>query len=122
MTNTDVAFKSAVPVVPVEDFPAAVAFYRDTLGFTATFEQGAYGGVERDGLELHLDAADPTTRKGSGAVTVRINVAGIDSFYAEVEPSGAVDPNEPLETKPWGTRQFSVRDTAGNRITFVESA
>ena len=30
--------------------------------------------------------------------------------------------NAPLETKPWGLRQFSVVDLDGNRITFAQPA
>jgi hypothetical protein len=31
-----------------------------------------------------------------------------------------VKPDERLETKPWGLRQFSVPGPLGNRITFAE--
>lgn len=122
MTTTDVRFATATPVIPVDDLATAIAFYRNTLGFNATFEQGAYGGVQRDAVELHLDAASDSSRKLAGTTTVRVNVDGIDALYTAVEPSGAVDPAEPLETKPWGTRQFSVRDNCGNRVTFVQNA
>lgn len=121
MTTTDVRFATATPVIPVDDLATAIAFYRDALGFNATFEQGAYGGVQRDAVELHLDASD-LSRKLAGTTTVRVSVDGIDTLYAAVEPSGAVNPAEPLETKPWVTRQFSVRDNCGNRVTFVQTA
>jgi uncharacterized glyoxalase superfamily protein PhnB len=121
MTPSDASLLAAVPVMPVEDFSAAVAFYRDVLGFTPTFMAGEYGGVERGSVELHLDAADPTTRPGVGVVTVRIAVDRIEDLYAELEPTGSVDPAEPLRDTPWGTTQFSVRDNCGNRITFARA-
>jgi uncharacterized glyoxalase superfamily protein PhnB len=41
------------------------------------------------------------------------------AFFAELEPKGVIDPEEPIRTTPWGTRQFSVLDCCGNRITFT---
>lgn len=110
---------ATVPVLPVRDLPAAVALYRDDLGFTVAFEQGPYAGVVRDGVELHLDGV---VNEAAGKVTARITTDGVDDLYAELEPRGVVDPNEPLHTMPWGARQFSVLDADGNRITFVQPA
>jgi hypothetical protein len=33
-----------------------------------------------------------------------------------------IHPAEPLETKPWGMRQFSALDLDGNRLTFAQPA
>jgi hypothetical protein len=49
-----------------------------------------------------------------------VNVEGVDRLFAILEPRGVIDPDEPLNTKPWGARQFSVLDCCGNRITFVQ--
>jgi uncharacterized glyoxalase superfamily protein PhnB len=116
---TETRILGTVPVVPVIDVGPAIAFYRDALGFTLAFEQGAYAGVERGGAHVHLDGV---ANAAAGQVTVRIAVEGVDALYAEIEPKGVVDPAEPLNTKPWGARQFSVLDCCGNRITFVEGA
>jgi catechol 2,3-dioxygenase-like lactoylglutathione lyase family enzyme len=119
MTVTTISLRGAVPVVPVRDVQEAIAFYRDRLGFQLAFEQGEYAGVRRDAVELHLDGV---VNGGAGLVTCRIETDGVDELYAEVEPGGAVDPAEPIRTTPWGSRQFSVLDPNGNRITFVRSA
>jgi catechol 2,3-dioxygenase-like lactoylglutathione lyase family enzyme len=108
-----------VPVVPVTDVAEAVAFYGDSLGFALAFHQGEYAGVERGAAHLHLDGV---ANDGAGKVTARVTVSGVDALYAEIEPTGVVDPAEPINTKPWGARQFSVLDCCGNRITFVEGA
>jgi uncharacterized glyoxalase superfamily protein PhnB len=108
-----------VPVVPVTDVGAAIAWYQDAIGFALAFQQGEYAGVERGGAHLHLDGV---VNAAAGQVTVRVAVEGVDALFAEIEPHGVVDPAEPLNTKPWGARQFSVLDCCSNRITFVEGA
>jgi len=108
-----------VPVIPVTDAAEAIAFYRDRLGFSLAFEQGPYAGVSRDGVELHLDGVE---NRGAGMVTCRVETENVETLYSELEPTGVVDPAEPLRTTPWGSRQFSVLDCCGNRITFVEGA
>ncbi len=55
-------------------------------------------------------------------MTCRIETNGIDELYAELEPKGVVDPAEPIHDMPWGSRQFSILDCSGNRVTFVHSA
>jgi catechol 2,3-dioxygenase-like lactoylglutathione lyase family enzyme len=112
----DIEITSAIPVVPVQDVPAAVAFYRDKLGFTPAFEMDGYAIVTRGPAELHLDGSAEWPRP---ATSCRINLRGVDALYAEIE-QGIVDSKEPLETHPHGMRQFSVRDPWDNRITFAE--
>ncbi|HEY7069828.1 MAG TPA: VOC family protein [Acidimicrobiales bacterium] len=120
MTTEDVKFTAVVPVVPVRNAADAIAFYRDKLGFDLAFEAGPdYAGVARLGVELHLDGV---VNDAAGAVSVRITVHGVDALYAELEPRGVIHPEEPLEIKPWGLRQFSVVDLDGNRITFAQPA
>jgi uncharacterized glyoxalase superfamily protein PhnB len=119
MSDEKVQVLGTVPVLPVTDVQEALAFYRDALGFECAFEQGQYAGVVRGDAQVHLDGV---VNSGAGQMTVRVTVAGVDALYAEIEPKGVVDPAEPLNTKPWGARQFSVLDCCGNRITFVEGA
>jgi uncharacterized glyoxalase superfamily protein PhnB len=120
MATDDVKFTAVVPVVPVRNTADAIAFYRDKLGFDVAFEAGPdYAGVSRLGIEIHLDGV---VNAAAGAVSVRITTHGIDALYADLEPQGVIHPEEPLETKPWGLRQFSVVDLDGNRITFAQPA
>ena len=108
-----IEFKSAVPVLPARDVKAAVAFYRDKLGFTQYFDMGNYAGIGRGGAEFHLYETQDKP------VIARINVEGIDALHAGV-PKDVMLADEPLETKPWGLRQFGVADPTGNRITFAQ--
>jgi uncharacterized glyoxalase superfamily protein PhnB len=113
LTNT-------IPVIPVADAREAIAFYRDRLGFQVAFEAGPdYGGVARDAALVHLDGV---ANGGAGTVTCRIETDAVDDLFAELEPRGVIDPAEPIRDTPFGTRQFSVLDCCGNRITFVRDA
>jgi len=116
---SSVHLTGATPVIPVRDIREAIDFYRDRLGFTVAFEQGPYAGVTRDEVEVHLDGV---VNEAAGSVTCRIETVEVDALFAELEPEGVIDPDEPLHTMPWGARQFSVLDCCGNRITFVRSA
>ena len=102
----------------VKDVNAAVAFYGDKLGFQKAFEQGNYAGVTRGPIEIHLSGY----AQGATPVEIRVDLAGVDALHGEVAPKGIIDPEQPLETKPWGMRQFSVLDLDGNRIVFAQAA
>ncbi len=51
---------------------------------------------------------------------VRFVVKNVEALYNEIKDSGAVHPNGALQTKPWGTREFTVLDLDGVCITFYE--
>ena len=109
------SLEAAIPVLPVADVPKAVAFYRDRLGFTKLFDLGPYAGIRRGPIEIHLNG-----HGAPGPVAMRVAVRGVDALYEELEKQRVIHPNEPLETKPFGMRQFSVLDADGNTITFAE--
>jgi len=113
---TTIRLETAIPVLPVSDVPKAIAFYRERLGFEPRFEYGPYAGVARGPIELHLDGSTP----GAEPVTCRVALRGVDELYAELSAQGVIHPKEPLETKPFGMRQFSVLDQDKNRFTFAQ--
>jgi len=108
--------EATVAVLPVSDVPKSIAFYADRLGFRRLFEYGPYGGVGRGPIELHLDGSAPP----AAPVSVRFTVSSVDELFAEMQQHDVIDPAEPLETKPFGQRQFSVRDLDRNRLTFAQ--
>lgn len=114
----DIELKAAVPVLPVDDVSKAVDFYTTRLGFAKAFAFGPYAGVQRGSVMIHLDASEAATYPGP--TCCRVDVEGVDALFREMEAQSVVHPGEPLETKPFGMRQFSVLDGCGNRITFAE--
>lgn len=115
---SEIQFRGAVPVLVVEDVAKSIAFYEQRLGFAKAFEFGPYAGVERLGVQVHLNGApgDCDSRPN----TCRIDVRGVEALHAELDAQGVVKADERLQDMPFGMRQFSVLDPSGNRITFAE--
>lgn len=116
MTTT---FMQAVPVLASLDVRRSIDFFVQHLGFAEVHaEQGVYGIVERDKVEVHFWACDD--RRIAEATGCRILVNGINALYAHCHDAGVVHPNAPLGDRPWGTHEFAVLDPDGNLVTFVE--
>jgi uncharacterized glyoxalase superfamily protein PhnB len=121
--------------LPHDDPEAALAFYRDTLGFELRNDVG-YEGMRwltvgppnqpETSLVLHPPAADPGINdderrtileliaKGSyGAVTLATK--DLDGLFDKLQASGADVVQEPMD-QPWGVRDCAFRDPAGNMI------
>ncbi len=112
-------FLRGVPVLPSLDVRKATKFYQETLDFKTVFlSDEPYAIVARDGVEIHLwQCEDPELPSRTGC---RIMVEGIDELYRQLEPTGVVHPNAPLEEKPWGSKEFAIGDMDRNLITFEE--
>ncbi|TDC36969.1 VOC family protein [Micromonospora sp. 15K316] len=125
--------------LPQTDPDAALAFYRDTLGFEVRNDVG-YGGmrwitvgpVKQPGtsIVLHPPAADPgitdderrtvleLIAKGSyGAVTLASD--DLDEVFERLVAAGAEVVQEPTE-QPYGVRDCAFRDPTGNLIRINE--
>ncbi|MEM7274868.1 MAG: VOC family protein [Actinomycetota bacterium] len=102
-------------IFPVADMAAAVGFYR-TLGFDVEQYDGGYACVRHRGEELlHLALAqelDPATNRAAGYLHVQ-DVDRWHDAWAVVVDDRVTDP---LGDRPWGMREFSIRDPAGNLL------
>jgi uncharacterized glyoxalase superfamily protein PhnB len=118
---------SVVPVLPAADVAVSLAWWVEVCGFAESFRHGdppEYVGITRDGVSVHLAlVSGPELARSVGEQTmVRIVVADVAAMHAEYcERGGVVHPNGPLETKPWGTREFGAIDPNGVCVTFVSS-
>jgi methylmalonyl-CoA/ethylmalonyl-CoA epimerase len=112
----------------VDDYEAAVAFYRDALGLT---EQESW--VRPDGRGTILQAGRATLelfdrqqadtldrievgRRVSGSVRFAIEVADSDAAAAHLVDAGAVL-ERPAALTPWGDRNARVRAPDGMQLT-----
>ena len=108
-------FNHPTPELPVEDVERAQRHYRDVLGFEIgwLYPGKEIGAVSRDGAAIFF-------RRRSRPFEPAIHwvfADDIDATHNELRTAGAKIV-EPLETKPWGLRQFSVEDIDGNRFYF----
>ncbi|HEY2860074.1 MAG TPA: glyoxalase superfamily protein [Terracidiphilus sp.] len=105
------------PELPAVNLPAAIDFYRK-LGFALVSQTPSrdYAIVERDGIALHL-FEDPT--HSSTLVGVHLFTHELADLFDEF--SGRSIPfTQNIERKPWGNRDFRVKDDYGNELKFTE--
>jgi ankyrin repeat protein/catechol 2,3-dioxygenase-like lactoylglutathione lyase family enzyme len=100
--------------MPCNDVPAAVAWYRDVLGFTVNYQQHDIGVIDRDKARIIIVAR---TEKHTGIGSCYIYVHDADALYTEYTARG-VKIDKPPVSQPWGLREFLVYDPDGNRISF----
>ena len=104
-----------VPELPVADVERAQQYYRDVLGFEIGWISPGkeIGAVSRGSVAIFFRRRNPPFEPAVHWVFAE----DLDATYRELKSAGAkiVDP---LETKPWGLRQFTVDDPAGNRFYF----
>jgi catechol 2,3-dioxygenase-like lactoylglutathione lyase family enzyme len=116
MTGPAVSAKRIAPIFPVVDLEASFAFYR-RLGFaTRRYDQGGYGFVTLDGVELHLGVVPEVV----GPASAYLYVDDADELASRWSAAGiAVHP--PQDT-PWGMHEGAVVDPDHNVIRFGNPA
>lgn len=118
--------KGAIPVLPAKDVAASLAWWVDCCGFKETFRDATppnYAGINRGDAYLHISGMDDKKLALTvGMQTmVRLAVKNIEALYTEYQRRGGkVHPNGPLQTKPWGTKEFAAIDPCGVCVTFQE--
>lgn len=107
------------PELPAANVSAATAFY-ERLGFVLASQSPArdYAIVERDGIAIHL-FEDKAHRHAQGGV--HIFTHDLAQLFEEFADRG-VRFAQKIERKPWGNREFRVKDDFGNELKFTEPA
>ena len=113
-------FGRTTPILRIFDEAKAREFYVDFLGFKVDwehrFEPGLpfYMQVSKDDCVLHLSEHHGDCSPGAA---VRIETSDLDGFHTELMSKGYKHARPGVEQTPWGTRELSVRDAFGNRLT-----
>ena len=122
-----------------------MAFY-DRLGFDIRRYDAGYGYAEREGLRIHLRAS-PELEPFGNYSEVYVETSDPDRLHEEWRACGllavrgsigpeliaevrrrweAGDPvglmSESVEDKPWGVREFGIRDLDNNHLRFGRSS
>jgi uncharacterized glyoxalase superfamily protein PhnB len=121
----DVSIQSSF--LPHDDPDAALAFYRDLLGFEVRGDVG-YGGMrwitvghpDQPGtsIVLHPPGVDPGITDDERRTIVEMMVLAtkdLDNTFERLRAGGAEVVQEPTE-QPYGVRDCAVRDPAGNLL------
>jgi len=99
--------KGAIPVLPAADTAESLKWWTEVCGFKETFRDATpptYAGINRGEAYLHI--------AGMNDKTLARKVGD--------QRGGKVHPNGPLQTKPWGTKEFGAIDPNGVCVTFQE--
>jgi uncharacterized glyoxalase superfamily protein PhnB len=121
--------------LPQTDPEAALAFYRDTLGFEVRNDVG-YDGMRwitvgppnqaETAIVLHPPAADPGITDDERRTILELIAKGtyasivlatddLDGTFDRLQASGADVVQEPID-QPWGVRDCAFRDPTGNMV------
>ena len=128
MTKTSPPTTSLTGIAPqllVDDLNAAIAYYRDKLGFDVDFcYDSFYAGVSRDGIAIHLKCAPKTPgdrahRKQHEHLDAYISVTRVGQLHDELRSRGARIAKA-LGERPWSCIDFYVEDPDGYVLCFSE--
>lgn len=112
----------ATPILRIFDERKAREFYVDFLGFQVDWEHRfepdlpLYLQVSRGGFVLHLSEHHGDCCPGAA---MRIDTSDIDALHAELAGKRYGYARPQVDQTPWGSREMSVKDPFGNRLTFT---
>jgi catechol 2,3-dioxygenase-like lactoylglutathione lyase family enzyme len=108
------------PKLPMRNKEITREFYIQKLGFKAigSVDYDGYLMLGKDQIQIHFfEFKELDPKENYGQVYIRTDT--IDKFYKFlVDNKTSIHPNGPLETKPWGQKEFSVLDPDNNLLTF----
>ncbi|MCU0929108.1 MAG: VOC family protein [Burkholderiaceae bacterium] len=101
------------PILRIFDEAKAREFYLDFLGFEVVFEHRF---EPRGDCTLHLSEHHGDACPGAA---MRIEADDIDALCAQLRAKRFRYARPDVETMPWGTRDMTIVDPFGNRLTFT---
>ena len=121
MTNPALPFIECEQIhagLAVSDIPSAVEFYTSKLGFQLAFTWGeppTFAGVNLGKVQMFLAKGAPTPSPDTGAVYFLVSDA--DQLY-EFHRANGVEITQEIDDRPYGIRDYAIRDPHGYHIVF----
>jgi catechol 2,3-dioxygenase-like lactoylglutathione lyase family enzyme len=112
------------PILRMFDQAKAREFYVGFLGFAVDWEHRfepdlpLYMQVSREGFLLHLSEHHGDCSPGAA---MRIQVRDLDAFHAELTARKYGYARPSIDDTAWGSRDMSITDPFGNRLTFTNT-
>jgi catechol 2,3-dioxygenase-like lactoylglutathione lyase family enzyme len=114
-----------MPVLAAADVLADADFWARVLGFEYAYRHEQLSIVKRDSVQLAIAPVPEAIVAERTQAWVRVR--GVESLHADwrrrvrLDEGAGTHPSITLVTaQPWGSRQFTLRDWAGNRVHFAE--
>ena len=119
MGDRRVSLLGSEPIFAVADVCATVRYYHDVLGFTDTWLWGEppdFGGARWGKIGvMFAQQSGPDPKIGGQCHSFFVH--GIDALY-DLHGSKGATIFSSLEAKPWGLREYTVRDLNGHYLRF----
>lgn len=115
-------FDKVIPILRMFDEAKAKEFYLDFLGFQLDFEHRfeegmpLYMGISKGECRIHLSEHYGDASPGS---SLRIETDDVDAYQQELLAKQFKFARPGVQDMPWGTRDMTINDPFGNRITFA---
>ena len=124
-TTKEVEFFHVEPVLMVHDVQASAKYFQDQLNFRIDFILGTpptHASVSRgewsvQNVTIQLSQI-PKEQQIVPSTKLHIRVSDVDKLYALYEKQGANIVTKPV-VKPWGFREFVVKDLNGHQLIFA---
>lgn len=116
---------SAVPVIATDDIQKSITYYTEVLGFDLDFTYGnphVFAGVKSGEVEIyftHDPAYSGIIKEKNLHPEIFIWVSEATSLFQRHVAKGA-ELFEPLSDRPWGARQYVLRDINGYHLKFAQ--
>jgi uncharacterized glyoxalase superfamily protein PhnB len=118
------SFGKTTPILRIFDEAKAREFYIDFLGFKIDwehrFEPGMplYLQISKGGCVLHLSEHHGDCSPGAA---MRIETDELDAYHQQLLAKSYKHARPGIEDTAWGSRDMSIRDPFGNRLTFTNA-
>jgi uncharacterized glyoxalase superfamily protein PhnB len=108
--------------IPVRNIHETLDYYKNTFGFYDEWTMGTDGGLRRDDMRLVFcqdeEYAQVINNDMYSFVLIWF-VDKVDEIYQEFREK-KIEITSDIENKPWGIREFTVRDINGYTIRISE--
>ena len=118
-------YTRAVPVVCTADVAGTVTYFEETLGFEQQWIWGdppVYAGLEAGSVQIYV-TLDPgmaaAIREQELGPDIFLWVKDIDAVFEKHKAAGA-EIFEALSERPWGVRQYVIREPNGYLLKVAE--
>jgi uncharacterized glyoxalase superfamily protein PhnB/GNAT superfamily N-acetyltransferase len=118
--KNEMKIEALSPILAVPDVLAAVEYYTRVLGFDRDFlwqDPPTHGAVRRGPVQIQFGLNTSLASRSAGAQYF-LFVRGIEEFHALHRTNGA-EIISSIENKPWGLREYTVRDPFGYELRFA---
>jgi uncharacterized glyoxalase superfamily protein PhnB len=118
------SFGKTTPILRIFDEHKAKEFYVGFLGFTIDwehrFEEGLplYMQISKGGCVIHLSEHHGDCSPGAA---LRVETDELDAYQRQLLAKQYKYARPGIEDTPWGSRDMSVHDPFGNRLTFTNA-